>query len=253
MHVERIMSVLGLTCLADRYPRQISGGQQQRVALARAVVCRPRMLLLDEPLSALDAPTRDQLRRQLRHSLEELRTPGLLVTHDRMDALALGDHMVVLADGRVCQSGPVQEVFSKPADLSVARIVGVDTVERAEVVEVANGLAMVRIGRVQLTAVASNPLVEKEAYVCIHAEDVILQKADLSPQTSARNCLAGRIHSLDRQGPMMRVMLDCGFPLKALVTKQACQEMRLREGDEVQALLKATSIHLVPIAGWIAS
>ena len=243
--VERIMSVLGLTCLANRYPRQISGGQQQRVALARAVVCRPRMLLLDEPLSALDAPTRDQLRRQLRHSLEELRTPGLLVTHDRMDALALGDHMVVLEDGRVCQSGPVQEVFSKPADLSVARIVGVDTVERAKVIEVADGLAMVRVGAVELTAVASSRI-DEEAYVCIQAEDVILKKVDLLPQTSARNCLAGRIDSLDREGPMMRVVLDCGFPLKALVTKQACQEMRLREGDEVQALLKATSIHLVP-------
>ena len=243
--VERMMSVLGLTCLANRYPSQISGGQQQRVALARAVVCRPRMLLLDEPLSALDAPTRDQLRGQLRHSLEELRTPGLLVTHDRMDALALGDYMVVLEDGRVCQSGPVQEVFSKPADLSVARIVGVDTVERAKVVEVANGLAMVRVGPVQLAAVASNGI-DEEAYVCIHAEDVILKRVDSLPQTSARNCLAGRIHSLDREGPMMRVMLDCGFPLKALVTKQACQDMRLKEGDEVQALLKAASIHLVP-------
>jgi len=144
-----------------------------------------------------------------------------------MDALALADHMVVLEEGRVCQSGPVPEVFSKPADLSVARIVGVDTVERAKVVEVANGLAMVRVGPVQFTAVASNGI-DEEAYVCVHAEDVILNKVDLSPQKSARNCLAGRIHSLDREGPMMRVMLDCGFPLKALVTKQACEEMRLQ-------------------------
>src|SRR5262249_58024316 len=94
-------------------------------------------------------------------------------------------------------------------------------------------------------AVASRRI-DEEAYVCIHAEDVILKKGKSLPQTSARNCLAGRIHSLDREGPMMRVMVDCGFPLKALVTKQACEEMHLQKGDEVQALLKAASIHLVP-------
>jgi molybdate transport system ATP-binding protein len=242
--VEHMMNLLGLTHLENRYPMQISGGQQQRVALARAVVCQPRMLLLDEPLSALDAPTREHLRRQLRHSLVQLRMPGLVVTHDRMDALALGDHMVVIEDGRVCQSGPVQEVFSKPVDLRVARIVGVDTVERAKVVRVADGLATVQVGPVPLVALASKGI-DEDAYVCIHAEDVTLEKLDPLAQTSARNRLIGRIRSLDREGPMMRVMLDCGFPLKALVTKQACQEMRLQEGDEVVALLKVTAIHLV--------
>jgi molybdate transport system ATP-binding protein len=242
--VEAIMEVLGLIGLENRYPGQISGGQQQRVALARAVVCRPRLLLLDEPLSALDGPTREQVRRQLRHSLEMLRMPGFIVTHDRTDALALGDHMVVLEDGRVCQSGPVHEVFSKPIDLSVARIVGVDTVELAKVVHVANGLATVTVGPTQLVALASDGI-DGEAYVCIHGEDVTLEKRGSMPNSSARNRLAGRIESLDREGPMMRVILDCGFPLKALVTKQACEEMRLQVRDEVVALLKAGAIHLV--------
>jgi molybdate transport system ATP-binding protein len=246
--VDEIMNMLGLTGLGDRYPGQISGGQQQRVALARAVACRPLMLLLDEPLSALDAPNREKVRRQLRHSLERIRMPGFLVTHDRLDALALGDQMVVLEHGRVCQSGPVQEVFSKPADLSVALIVGVDTVEVAKVVRVDNGLATVQVGPVQLTALAPSDL-EEEAYACIRAEDVILEKRKSLSHSSARNQLVGRIHSLDREGPMMRVMLDCGFPLKALVTKQACQEMRLQEGDEVVALLKATAIHFVSRSG----
>lgn len=242
--IQEIMQVLGLTGLGTRLPRQISGGQQQRVALARAVACRPRMLLLDEPLSALDAPTREQVRRQLRHSLNRLRTPGFLVTHDRIDALALGDHVVVLEDGCVRQSGPVQEVFSRPADLSVARIVGVDTVELARVLEVANGLATVQVGPAKIIALATHGISE-EVYVCIHAEDVMLEKVDSSTQSSARNRLIGCIHSLDREGPMMRVMLDCGFPLKALVTKQASSELRLQEGDEVTAVLKASAIHLI--------
>jgi molybdate transport system ATP-binding protein len=152
--------------------------------------------------------------------------------------------MVVLEHGRVCQSGPVQEVFSKPADLSVARIIGVDTVEFAKVVQIENGLATIHVGPVQLTALATSDI-DTEAYACINAEDVILEKNNPEIHSSARNRLVGRIQSLDREGPMMRVMLDCGFPLKALVTKQACQEMTLQEGDEIAAVLKAGAIHLV--------
>lgn len=176
--------------------------------------------------------------------LAQLRVSGVLVTHDRIEALALGDHMVVLDAGRVCQSGPVEEVFSKPADLEVARIVGVDTVEQAKVVEVADGLATVQVGPTQLVALASNGI-DGEAYVCIHAEDVMLERSAPQPQSSARNRLVGRIRSLDREGAMVRLTLDCGFLLKALVTKHACLEMRLQEGDEVTAMLKAAAIHLV--------
>jgi molybdate transport system ATP-binding protein len=242
--VGEITELLGLADLEHRYPSQVSGGEQQRVALARALVCRPRLLLLDEPLSALDGPTREHLRRQLRRWLAQLRIPSLLVTHDRIEALALGDHLVVLHDGRVCQSGPAHEVFSKPVDLSVARIIGIDTVELAKVLHVADGLATIQVGPTQLVALASAGA-NGEVYVCIHAEDVMLHKGVLSTQSSARNRLVGRIQSLDREGPMVRVSLDCGFPLKALVTNHACQDMRLREGEGITALLKAPAIHLV--------
>jgi molybdate transport system ATP-binding protein len=244
LRVEEIAGLLGLTGLEGRYSKQLSGGQQQRVALARALVRRPRLLLLDEPLSALDVPAREQLRRQLRRWLAELGMPALLVTHDRIEALALGDHVVVLDKGRVCQSGPVHEVFTKPIDLAVARIVGVDTVEPATVLRVADGLATVLIGPAQLVALAPGGA-DGEVYVCIHAEDVVLDKG-APAQSSARNRLAGRILALDCEGPMVRVSLDCGFPLKALVTNQACQDMGLREGEVVTALLKAPAVHLVP-------
>ncbi len=242
--IGEIIELLGLVGLEHRHPRQISGGERQRVALARALVCRPRLLLLDEPLSALDVPLREQLRRELRRSLAQLDIPAVLVTHDRSEALALADYVVVLHKGRVRQSGAVQEVFSKPADLNVARIVGVDTVELAKVVQVTDGLATVEIGGTRLVAAASNGI-NGEVYVCIHAGDVILDKGAALTQNSARNRLAGRIQSLDREGSMIRVSLDCGFPLKALVTSQACQEMGLRQGEGVTALLKAPNIHLV--------
>jgi molybdate transport system ATP-binding protein len=247
--IEEITALLGLVGLEDHYPRQLSGGQQQRVALARALVCRPRLLLLDEPLSALDAPTREHLRRQLRDWLVGLRMSTILVTHDRIEALALGDHVVVLEAGRVRQSGSVQQVFSAPVDVAVARIIGVDTIERGRVVQVADGFATIQVGPKEIIAVARsrrNGGQDGEVYVCIHAEDVMLKKSNAnSTQSSASNQLLGHIRSLHREGPMVRVNLDCGFPLKAMVTNQACQNMGLQEGDEIVAMVNAQAIHLI--------
>ncbi len=241
--IAELLDLLQLTGLDERYPRQLSGGQQQRVALARALAPRPRLLLLDEPLSALDGPTREQLRGELRRLLATAATPAVLVTHDRVEAMALADQLIVLDAGKIRQAGPVHEVFSRPADLTVARIVGVETVEPGRVLRVADGLATVAVGRAELLAVAPDtPAVE--VYVCIRAEEVVLQK-DMAP-TSARNRLAGRVVSLVPEGPLVRVGLDCGFALAALVTRPACDELHLREGDTVTVLLKAPAIHLLP-------
>lgn len=242
--VVELLDLMQLAGLEGRYPKQLSGGQQQRVALARALARRPQVLLLDEPLSSLDAPTREQLRRELRRWLVDLRTPTVLVTHDRVEAMALGDQVVVMDQGRVLQSGPVHEVFGRPADVVVARIVGVDTVEPAQVLRVADGLATVAVGPVQLVALAEAPL-EGDVYVCIHAEDVIIERGSVTA-SSARNQLAGSIRTVSREGPMVRLNMDCGFLLAALVTKQACEELNLREGERVTALVKAPAIHLVP-------
>jgi molybdate transport system ATP-binding protein len=242
--VAELLDLMQLVGLENRYPKHLSGGQQQRVALARALARRPQVLLLDEPLSSLDAPTREQLRWELRRWLLNLKTPTVLVTHDRVEALALGDHVVVLDQGGVCQSGPVHEVFSQPSDAAVARIVGVDMVEPGEVLHVAEGLATVAVGGVQLVALAPDAG-NGDVYVCIRAEDVILEKG-AATHSSARNRLAGQIHARSREGPMVRLSLDCGFPLTALVTKQAYDELDLREGEQVTALIKAPAIHLVP-------
>src|SRR5258707_3216840 len=243
--VAEIMDLVGLCGLENRYPQQVSGGEQQRVALARALVCRPRLLLLDEPLSALDLPTREQLRHELRHWLKKLGIPGILVTHDRVEALALTDHVVVMDRGCVRQSGPPQDVFTAPVDLTVARIVGVDNIERGKVIRVMDGLVTIQVGSSQLFAL-SPARVSGQVYVCIRAEDVMLESGATARQSSARNHLIGRIRSLDREGSMARVGIDCGFPLKALVTYQACEDMGLRDEMEVTALVKAPAIRLIP-------
>ncbi len=242
--VAELARLLGIGDLLARRPGELSGGERQRVALARALAPGPRLLLLDEPLSALDAPTRDELRRELRHLLATSRIPSIVVTHDRLEALALGDRMAVLAEGGVRQVGAVADVFAAPADVVVARVVGTDTVAAGRVVAREGGLVSLAVGTARLVAVDPGGLGD-EAFACIRGEEVLLEPTPGAP-SSARNLLPGRIASLAPEGAMVRVALDVGFRLVALVTRRSAEEMHLAPGRELAALVKATAVRLVP-------
>jgi molybdate transport system ATP-binding protein len=239
--VGALLDLLGLVGLEGRYPHQLSGGQQQRVALARALARRPRLLLLDEPLSALDAPTREQLRGELRRWLAEGRAPAVLVTHDRVEAAALGDAVVVMDRGRARQSGPVREVFTRPADLAVARVVGVENVVPASVVAWANGLATVAVGPARLLARAAQLVAGSAVHLCVRGEDVVLEAGAAD---GAVNRLVGQVRALTWEGPVLRVVLDCGFPLTALTAAPALRGLRV--GDLAQAVIDPSTVHLLP-------
>ena len=238
-----LLERFGLADLAGRKPRSLSGGEQQRVALARALAAGPALLLLDEPLSALDAPTRSRMRRDLRHMLRDSGVPAIVVTHDRTEAMALGDRMAVMIGGQVRQSGTVEEVFRRPADAQVAESVGVENVLPAEVAGRENGLLTLQLAGRRFQCVDGGETGSVTA--CIHAEDVALSCAPEGGSTSVRNSLAGRIVAVTAAGPLVRVELDCGFPLVAVVTAQSAREMGLANGDEVRAVLKTTAVHLV--------
>jgi molybdate transport system ATP-binding protein len=243
---DQIVELLEIGPLVRRGVTQLSGGEKQRVALARALLCSPRLLLLDEPLASLDAPLKARILPYLTRIRDTLAVPMLYVTHDRYETLSLGDEMIVLARGKVAQTGTVQEVFSRPADLDVAGIVAVETILAGRILETANGLMTVAVGDAVLTA-SEQPLppATKEVHVCIRAGDVALLK-DTGTQGSPRNHLRGVVRTLTREGAMTRVELDCGFPLAALVTVQACEEMSLQPGARVVALIKAPHVHLIP-------
>jgi molybdate transport system ATP-binding protein len=189
--VEQVASMLRVNDLLDRWPSELSGGQQQRVALARALARKPRLLLLDEPLSALDAATRDHVRSELGRLLRTLGIPAIVVTHDWVDALTLGDQMLVMSAGRILQTGQPQEVFARPQHREVAAAVGVETVVAGRIEGREGGIALLRAGSGKLAA-ADPGGEDLDFYVCIRGEDVTLEKGR-AEQSSARNHLRGTV------------------------------------------------------------
>ncbi|MDH5669434.1 MAG: ABC transporter ATP-binding protein [Nitrospira sp.] len=242
--VEEVLHLLQIEQLSQQRPAQLSGGQQQRVALGRAIARRPQLLLLDEPLSALDAPTRARLCKELRILLTQLAVPSIIVTHDWTEALALGDFMAVISEGRVMQTGTPLEIFSRPRHADVALVVGIETVIQGTVKAIHNELATVQVGSVDVTALAS-PGLDADVILCIRAEDVTLELTG-SGETSARNHLRGTVHTITPLGALVRVTVDCGFLLTALVTRSALSDLKLAVGSDVRAAFKAGSVNLIP-------
>ncbi len=245
--VDEYLSRFRLGDCASRYPHQISGGQQQRTALARTLVVKPRVLLLDEPLSSLDALLREELWGELREIFEEFGGPVFLVTHDRREAIALGTRLVVLKDGKIIQQGGMADVFSSPGNYDVARMVGVESILRGRILGIENGMSLVEIGGRQIMAM---PTSERGSgvHVCIRGEDVVLRKVgDAGERSSVRNHWEGRVTQVEEAGALRRVHIDVGFLLTALVTRHALEELDLRSGQPVVAQVKATAIHLMPL------
>jgi molybdate transport system ATP-binding protein len=221
---------------ADR-PVALSGGQAQRVALARALATSPRLLLLDEPLAALDVGTRAAVRRELRHHLQTFDGMRLIVTHDPVDAHALADRVIVIEAGRVVQAGTLAEVTAHPRTRYVADLVGVNLVAGSVVDGVLTAASGARV------VIADAP--DGPALATIRPHSVLLGRGDV-PGSSARNTWPGSIVDIDRLGGRVRVVIDGELPLTAEITAAALDELQLGLGDLVHASVKATDIEVSP-------
>lgn len=244
--VDEMLDLFQLRGFESAMPRELSGGQQQRVALSRAVAPRPLLLLLDEPLSALDAPTRVHLRDELRRLLKQLSLPSIIVTHDWAEALTMGDVMAVISAGNVLQVGVPIDVFSRPQNADVARVVGIETVVKGRVIGSGSGMVRVNVNRTTLTAVSAESE-GPEVFVCIRSEDVVLERGTTA--SSARNHLVGTVTAITLLGALARVTMDCGFPLVAMVTRSTVEEFGLASGVPIVAAIKAGAVHLVSRQG----
>ncbi len=240
------LSRLGIAHLANRPARTLSGGEAQRTSLARAFALQPDVLFLDEPFSALDPPTRDELLTLLQDLLRQERCTTIFVTHDREEALRLGDRIAVMMDGRLCQTGAPAEVFGHPNSEAVARFVGVETVLPGRVVEEHEGLLTVGVdgARIQALGQAS---VGRSMLVCLRPEDVVIRPPDAPLGIeSARNRLEGQVVEVTRLAAQYRVEVACGPRVVALVTKQSFHDLNLAMGSRVIVSFKASAVHLIP-------
>ena len=238
--VDEFLERFGIAALAAARPDAISGGERQRVALARALARRPRVLLLDEPLSALDAHTRSAVRGELRGLLAGLGLPVVLVTHDFEDAATLADRVGVLVEGRILQLGTPAELVAAPVDPFVARFTGANLV-RGTSTGPSGGLTEVVLD-VGGTMWSTDALRGRVA-IAVHPWEISLSRT--APDDSAVNHLRAPIASITSLGNRARVAVG---PLVAEVTAGSVERLGLREGDVVVASFKATAARLVPFA-----
>jgi len=227
---------LGVAEYAEARPRTLSGGQAQRVALARALAIDPRLLLLDEPLAALDASARGEVRRDLKRHLASFAGIRIVITHDPLEAVALADRLVILERGRVVQTGSPTDVTQRPRSRYVADLVGVNLLRgtaTAGQVAVSGGASL-----------QSADGAEGEVFAVIHPRAVALHRT--RPEGSPRNVWRGRASALDFQGDRVRVGVEGEMRIVAEVTPAAVRELDLAEGGEVWVSVKATEITVYP-------
>jgi molybdate transport system ATP-binding protein len=227
------LASLGIADLADRRPADISGGQAQRVALARAIVTEPTLLLLDEPLAALDAETRERVRTELDVALADFAGCTVLVTHDPLDALLLADRVIVLEEGRIVQDAPPEELARRPLTPYVAALMGVTLLRGTA----ADGLLSVDGGGVLHLA---DHHVRGRALAVVRPEAVTLHLHE--PEGSARNAWRGRVASLQPAQDRVRVLVDGEPSVIAVVTPAAIAELGIMRGTPVWLSLKAVDV-----------
>lgn len=236
---------LEISHLRDRPAQRLSGGEAQRTSLARAFVLQPELLMLDEPFSSLDAPTRSRLLQDLHTLLSQTSITTIFITHDLDEALLLGDRVAVVLGGSLRQVGVPQDVFSAPSDNDVASFVGVETVIAGVVIVSQNGQLIVDAKGLQLEAVGEFPN-GRPVWFCLRPEDITLSISDGGVISSARNRLNGHITRMTPSGPLVRVIVDCGLPIIALITRGSANDMKLTEGQAITVSFKATAVHLIP-------
>jgi molybdate transport system ATP-binding protein len=236
--------------LAGRYPREISGGESQRVGLARTLVTDPAVLLLDEPLAALDAMTKARIIDDLRHWNQARRIPILYVTHSREEVFALGEHVIVLDAGRIVAQGTSHEVIAAPQQETVAQLIGFENVFDTVVdsVHPERGTMICRVAGDGGPMLLETPLVRGGAgsalRVGIRAGDILLATAP-PVGLSARNVIPGRITSLDQRDVIASARVKCRVEMEVHLTLAARDSLQLETGKEVWLVIKTHSCHLM--------
>jgi molybdate transport system ATP-binding protein len=241
-----LFAMLGIRKTAARYPRELSGGEQQRVALARALATDPRIMLLDEPLSAVDVATRSRLLEEIAAIQSRSGIPFLYVTHNHSEAARLGDTMYVIHEGRIMQEGSPLEIFNAPRSAPVARVVGTENVFVGKVLAHCSedGTTRIDVNSCQLDVPYNGLPVGNQITVGLRSEDIIISREHLT-QTSARNVLRGAIRNIISDVDKTELIVFCGIDFKVSITPATVRILSLETGSTVYLLIKARAIHML--------
>lgn len=233
-----LAELLGISHLMHRYPGTLSGGEQQRIAIARALIVEPEVLLLDEPLSALDAETKGRLREELSklHSLTQVTI--VHVTHSFDEAFLLGNQMAIMSKGEIVQVGEPVEVFGKPNSRFVAEFLGIGNLFKGESVT-ENGLSVITIDGTRIVSAVPKP---GPVHVSIRPENILVSLKPI--ESSARNSFTGTIQKILDGGTIIKITVGVGIPVIAAITRRSLNDMNLRKGMRVHLTFKATDVHV---------
>ncbi len=234
-----VADLLGISNLLHRRPDTLSGGERQKVALGRAIVTRPELLLIDEPLSALDPETRESVQQELRQLHRALGITILHVTHDFEEAIALGNRIAVVGEGRLMQVGTPEEIFRHPNSEFVARFAMTRNIFHGKAERKSNGDTVFRVDSTEFITATD---AEGSYHASIRPEDILISTEPI--RSSARNCFPGTITQVIDKGSTLYVTVSIPPQLSCLVTRHSFEEIGLHEGKKVYVTFKASSVHI---------
>lgn len=240
--VNSIAERLGITDLLNKYSYNLSGGEARKISLARSFVYKPRILLLDEPLSNLDKENAKLIFNDIKALLKKNKTTAVYVSHSNEETLGLGNELSFMKKGRIIQKGPVLKVISEPKEKVIADYLGTENILKADVDGWNKGLAKVNIDGKILHVVSDTK--RGKVFFCLRPSDIFISKADFNG-ISARNKYEAKVESLKNKNSHIEIKVNCGFNLKAHITKQSVEELAIRKGVTVKIYFKATAAHLI--------
>ena len=239
--VDRVLDLVGLRFLQNRMPATLSGGERQKVALARCVVFEPKVILLDEPLSNIDAEAKRGLRDELRRIHRELDATVLHVTHDQLEAFSLADRVAIMNSGELLQVGKVNEVFRDPRGAFVARFMGYENVFDGRLVESMGGVSLVDVSGMSVRVASA--VGSEECSIAIWPEDIAVLKTQ--PSLGVENVFRGRVSDCLDLGSTVIVSVDVGVSFRAVVGKRFFLAEAFQVGEEVWLSFEASAVKLL--------
>ena len=244
--VMEAIDLVGLSGYEERYAPTLSGGEMQRVAIARSMVTRPDVLLLDEPTANLDPASTEKIEELILAINSRFGTTIIMSTHNLDQGQHIAHRIAVVIGGMITQTGTPEEVFHKPLNSEIAKFVGLENIIGGAVTKTEDGLATISIHGKEIEAV-SNEEVGSRVFISIHPDDITLHSGQgiEKNKTSARNCIVGTVTITTLSGPFVLVTLDCGFPLKVIVTRRSVEDLGIQPRNEMQACFKASAVHVM--------